>query len=137
MRDCPSCGKRLRKVSSAHVRRQLRAAANRAIRGAGHGFCATVRCPVAFAAEDGVVQGVDSLRLPPAYKTGVLADLLCYCFDVTAKLAVGAEADDVERFIRERVAANDCACDILNPSTQCCLGSIGAFRKAYATPKRP
>ena len=129
--NCPSCHKRLRPVSGAHVMRHLRGPYELEVSGQSYGFCTTPDCKVAFVGEGNLTYPAESLRWPAAYKTGNLDDLLCFCFNVTAKLAVSPGAAGVARFIKERVRSNDCACDILNPSTQCCLGSIATFRRDH------
>ena len=129
---CPGCGTRLRPMSTAHVMHQLHGPRGRGIEGvASFGFCPVAECTVVYLGTGGERFEVDDLRRPPAYKTGRPSDLLCYCFDVTGAEALSHAGDAAIAFISERIRADDCACDVLNPSAGCCLGSIGAYRKAH------
>ena len=71
---------------------------------------------------------VDDVRQGPAYKTSNGLDLLCFCFDATADEAV---LGDALFYIRERVRRQDCACNVLNPSGDCCLGSIVRWQQEH------
>ncbi len=126
---CPACGGRLKEVAAAHVLHHLRRPREREVAGR-YGFCPAAGCPLVYAGADGRRFAVSDLRQPPAYKTGNPADLLCYCFDVDGREVLSPAGDAAVAFISERVRAGDCACDVLNPSAGCCLGSIGAYRKA-------
>lgn len=129
---CPACSGRLRPVSAAHVMRHVRHPAGRGIEAVEpFGFCAAADCPAVFIG-GGLRFDAADLRRPPASKTGNGADLLCYCFDVSGAEALAPGADETVAFIRERVRAGDCACDVLNPSAGCCLGAIGAWQKLHA-----
>lgn len=138
-RECVSCGTRLRPVSPAHVMRQIRHPAGQDIRG-DYGFCPASGCSTVFVASDGTFFTSTSLRHPPAYKSGNSGDLLCYCFDFRGVDLLSERADDALAYISARIRAGDCACDITNPSAGCCLGSIGAYRRAHQgepTPAEP
>lgn len=128
---CPGCGAKLRPVPAAHVARHVREAfRGRVPLDAAYGFCPDPGCGVVFAAAGGPAFGPGDLRHPPAYKSGSADDWLCYCFDVRGADALGPDAAAAVAYIRERVRAGDCACDVLNPSAGCCLGSIGAYQKS-------
>lgn len=82
-----------------------------------------------FEAEGTTLTTAD-VRRPPAYRTGDRGDLVCFCFDATGD-DVLSDPDPVP-YISERVHKSECACDVLNPSGDCCLGSIGFWRKRAA-----
>lgn len=90
-------------------------------------FCETPACPVVYFAANGQTFEDVQLRRRPAYKSGEGADLLCFCFDVSGDDVAGQ--DDPTPYVRERVRKNECACNVLNPSGACCLGSIGWWKK--------
>jgi len=90
-------------------------------------FCDAPDCRTVYFTLDADNFTVDDVREPPAYKTGDGANLLCFCFDVTGAEATGEP--DPTPYIRERVRRQVCACNVLNPSGACCLGSIGRWRK--------
>lgn len=130
---CPGCGTRLRAVPAAHVMHQLRQPVKRGIEGVvTFGLCPSPGCSVVYLGDGGQRFETADLRHPPAYKTGNPSDLLCYCFDVAGTDALSPAADAAVAFISERVRAGDCACDVLNPSAGCCLGSIATYRKTHS-----
>ena len=94
-----------------------------------HAFCPADDCGVVFTAANGTVLTTAMMRQPPAYKTGTATDLLCYCFNLRGVDFLSGEGEVAVGFIRDRIRAGDCACDILNPSAGCCLGSIVRYRK--------
>lgn len=91
-------------------------------------FCGAPDCDVVYFAQDGHTIDTPYLRRAPAYKTGRSNDLLCFCFDVSGAAALALP--DPVPYVRERVRREECACNVLNPSGACCLGSIGRWRKA-------
>lgn len=95
-------------------------------------FCDTPGCEVVYFGSEGVMFTVADVRRAPAYKTGAGTDLLCFCFDVTGDDTL--RAANSTPYIRERVRKSECACDILNPSGTCCLGSIGRWAKTHGQP---
>ena len=127
---CPACAGRTIPVSAAHVMRHVSGPAGRGIAGE-HGFCPAPGCRVIFVAGDGAVFTTADVRHPPAYKSGDQRDLLCFCFDVCGDDALSDAGDRLIAFIGDRVRAKDCACDTLNPSGGCCLGSIARYRKRH------
>ncbi len=114
----------------ALVRHHLRKPWAKDLEGREFSFCETPACPAVYFASDTRVFEAGDLRRPPAYKTNGRSDLLCFCFDVTGDDAVGEE--DPTPYVRERVRMGECACDVLNPSGTCCLGSIGRWRKDHS-----
>ncbi|MBI5948620.1 MAG: hypothetical protein HY875_10835 [Chloroflexi bacterium] len=133
--NCPGCGKRLRPVPASHVMHHVRAPATRGIeRAPDFGFCPSPGCSVVYVSAGRERFDAGDLRSPPAYKTREPGDLLCFCFDVSGADALSPLADATVAFISDRVRAGDCACDVLNPSGGCCLGSIGTYRKARGSP---
>jgi hypothetical protein len=52
-------------------------------------------------------------------------EALCYCFDITAIKYVSALkaqcAEPIKNFVIQRTKTGECACEIKNPSGQCCL----------------
>lgn len=128
--ECESCGTRLRPVSAAHVMRQVRNPADRGIE-VDYGFCPALSCRIVFVSAEGMRFSTADLRHPPAYKTEEPDDLMCYCFDFRGSDFLSERGDEATAYISERIRAGDCACHITNPSAGCCLGSIGAYRKAH------
>lgn len=100
--------------------------------------CATGACPIYYLAIDAPDRTitVDELRRPPAAKRPGDAATFCFCFDLSRADVLGADALDAIGYVRERVAAGECACDVLNPAGACCLGSITAERNGAGLPLR-
>ena len=127
---CPACGSRLRIVSAAQVMHHIVKPSGREIdREGDYWFCPGQSCEVVYVGPGGALLYTADLRHPPAYKTKNTVDLLCYCFDVTGAEVLSPGAETAVAFISDRVRAGDCACDVLNPSAGCCLGSIARYRK--------
>jgi hypothetical protein len=119
--ECRECSSPGTAVPINLVRHQLRRPWEQDLEGKEFSFCETPGCRVIYFSVQGDVFGIDAIRRPPAYKTGNGGDLLCFCFDASADAAVQGEA---LYYIRERVRKQECACNVLNPSGECCLGSI-------------
>lgn len=126
--ECPRCGGRLKRVSAAHVMHQVSAPVDLSIAGE-YGFCPASGCDVVYVGDNAQVFGTAKLRNPPAYKTRNDGDLLCYCFEIRGNEILGHGAEDLVKFVGERIRTNQCACDVLNPSAGCCLGSIARYRR--------
>ena len=129
MDDC-TCGVKGTPVTINLVRHHLTAAWQHSIEGKSFTFCEEPGCPVVYFAGDGTTFDVAAVRAAPAYKSGDKADRLCFCFDVTGQDVLGDS--DPTPYVRERVRQGECACDVLNPSGMCCLGSIGRWVKAHS-----
>ncbi len=67
---------------------------------------------------------------------------LCYCFDLTRRSVAdeiaGTGQSSAVAAITELIKAGQCACDVKNPSGQCCLGDVRRYEKEAAeqTPRR-
>lgn len=131
MDEC-SCGTVGHPVTINLVRHQVRSPWRHDLDASAYSFCEQPHCPVIYFAGDGTEFRAEALRHPPAYKTGSRSDLLCYCFDVTGDDALGQP--DPAPYIRARVRSGECACDVLNPSGACCLGSIGRWVRETGSP---
>jgi hypothetical protein len=129
--QCLTCATPGQPVTVDLVRHHLKEPWQRDIEGGDFSFCDAAGCPTVYFDVNGGTYTVDDVRDPPAYKSGNDSDLLCFCFDVTGDdLAEGQGA--AVPYIRERVRRGQCACDVLNPSGVCCLGSIARWQNARA-----
>ena len=93
-------------------------------------LCAEPDCRVIYFGDAGAVLEVEQLYVEPGFKNPV-DGLLCYCF--------GHLRSEVERQIREtgsttipeairlKTSAGDCACEVRNPTGNCCLGEVHRF----------
>ena len=127
---CSNCGRAGHAVPLTLVRHHVIGAWLGRLEEKDFRFCEAPGCDVVYFEVQGVTVGTRDVRRAPAYKTGRAGDLLCFCFDVSGDDAAGDP--DPTPFVRERVRRGECACDVLNPSGACCLGSIGRWKKAIA-----
>ena len=122
-----TCAMKGKVVPSDLVRFHVTRPLQRRLEGKRYSFCEDSGCRIVYYTSDGEAFTVDDVRKPPAYKSGDSADLLCFCFGVTGD-DLARPPDQID-YIRERVRRQECACDVLNPSGDCCLGSIGRWKK--------
>lgn len=66
------------------VRHDVRKPWRHELEGKEFRFCPAPDCEVVYYAGDGPVFVTKEICRPPAYKTGAMSDLLCYCFDASA-----------------------------------------------------
>jgi len=63
-------------------------------------------------------------------------DRLCYCFDISEaryRLALQThKAEPIKQFVIAQTRSGTCACDIKNPSGQCCLARFKQLEKERA-----
>ena len=73
--------------------------------------------------------GTSDLRVIPGFKGSPSQnDLVCYCFlyrrqDIEDELRADGDTTIFERISAE-VKAGNCACEVRNPSGDCCLGDV-------------
>lgn len=127
--QCSECSLTGEAVPLNLVRHHVTKPWRRELEGKQFSFCEDSNCRVVYFTVDGEAFTVDEIRQPPAYKSGDSTDLLCFCFQVTGDDLTGRP--DPTPYIRERVRRQECACDVMNPSGGCCLGSIGRWKKEH------
>ncbi len=89
--------------------------------------CRSKDCEVVYFGSRGTQFRATDLWVAPGFKEGG-SDLVCYCFRLTR----GDLADDLRTrgestlfaWIKDRVAAGGCACEVRNPSGHCCLADV-------------
>lgn len=141
-RDCPRCGASAKRVGIKTLYHQVRFPENQVIRPGDYYYCPNEACAVAyFSITDNAIPK-QQLRITRNSHEG----LLCYCFDIAeaqyrSALQAG-NAIELMHFVIERVKAGLCACEITNPSGQCCLAKFKQLEKedadkaAYPYPAR-
>lgn len=92
-------------------------------------LCEDSDCDVVYFGEDGMLLGTSDLRVLPGFKGSPSQnDLVCYCFlyrrqDIEDELRAAGDTTIFERITAE-VKAGNCACEVRNPSGDCCLGDV-------------
>ncbi|WP_198159404.1 putative iron-sulfur cluster-binding metallochaperone [Methylomonas lenta] len=121
---CPECGSTCKSVGMPTLYHQVRFPENQSLITDSYYFCPAKLCSVGyFSSADNTIPK-QHLRSYPAIQNNAL----CYCFDIDAERYLSALNDHREEpiinFIKQRTKANECACDIRNPSGQCCLANF-------------
>lgn len=118
---CPECGSSCKSVGMATLYHQVRFPDNQALITDSYYFCPAKACAVGYFSNTGNAIPKQLLRSYQAIQN----DALCYCFDIDAEqylLALKAQrAEPIKDFVMQRTKAGECACEIRNPSGQCCL----------------
>lgn len=127
---CPECGNRSKRVDIQTVKSLVRHLPFE-MSPAQYYFCEAPSCDAVYFPFDPtapVFHQADLLVRVGAKEEGDLG-LICYCFGVTRK-AIREEIEQTGRStvadrIKAEVKAGYCACEVKNPSGQCCLGNVG------------
>jgi hypothetical protein len=127
--DCPVSGRRSRQVALLTVRSLVRQLPL-AMPSTAYYFCGDPGCDVVyFPGERGapVFRRAD-LWVRVGQKENSDPVPVCYCFgftreDILDDLRQNGESRIAER-IKAEVQAGRCACELKNPSGQCCLGNV-------------
>lgn len=128
---CPSCDEIGPIVGAAPVRPHRPDAADGAWQ-----HCPTAGCRVVYYLDETTVD-IDAVITQVAHKATHRPVPVCFCFAHTADdLVADADAHDgastIKTAVKQAVADGRCACEHLNPSTQCCLADIHRILKAAA-----
>lgn len=128
---CPSCGELGPIVGVASVRPHRPDAAEGPWQ-----HCPIPACPVVYYL-DTVTVDTDAVITQVAHKATDRPTPVCFCFahtadDIIADAAAHHGASTIKAEIKQAVADGHCACEHLNPSTQCCLADIHRTLKTAA-----
>jgi hypothetical protein len=82
-------------------------------------FCDDPECDIVYFGQDDSVLNISCLRTAVGIKERTKNSTLCYCFGVTFDAVISNP--EIKNFIVNRTKAEQCACDIRNPSGRCCL----------------
>lgn len=121
---CAECGSTCISVGMPTLYHQVRFPENQSLIPDGYYFCPSKTCPVAYFSIVGNIVSKSHLRSYSA----IQKDALCYCFDIDADQYLSALRDQraapIKAFVIQRTKAGECACEIRNPSGQCCLANF-------------
>ncbi len=123
---CPACGQKGKSVATLTVK-NLVGDHGRVIAAASYSFCRTKDCDVVYFSDRGVFHKTDiKVRIGTKEEDDPIP--LCYCFGYTRENV----RTDIERRgsteipdrIKAEIQGGFCACEVKNPSGDCCLGNV-------------
>jgi len=121
---CPKCGMSCKSVENKTLYHQVKFPENQIILEESYYFCVSKNCPVGYFSSTDNIIPKHSLR---TYQE-IEDDKLCYCFDINTKQYLSAlkanNADKIKNFVIQKTKSGDCACEVKNPSGQCCLAKF-------------
>lgn len=122
---CVTCGAVARPVARQALLHQLKHSRLMAIPDVPFHFCAGPECDTVYFGKNEAVYRRDDLRQEVGQKSTDPDRVLCYCFDVTEsdvreELEKSGQSQS-KAFVMEQVKLKQCACEVRNPSGQCCL----------------
>lgn len=129
--SCPDCGKSCKSVELHTLHHQVKFPENQAISSGSYYFCSAKDCAIAYFSSTG--KNIAKQQLT-TYQD-ILKDKLCYCFDIDSASylnALGANsnhAEAIKDFVIQRTKSGECACELRNPSGQCCLAKFKQLEK--------
>ena len=129
VRDCPQCGVSCKNISMKTIFHQIRFPEILEVSEGNYHYCAEKTCSVGYFSQEGVIILKEQLRAFGEPQN----NRLCYCFDVNTEQYINAlkgnSVDKIKKFVIQKTKSGDCACEIRNPSGQCCLASFKQLEK--------
>lgn len=134
---CPSCATKAKSVSTLTVKSLVRDH-SQVSKNSAHWFCRTPHCEVIYFSDKTVFRKSD-VKVRVGLKEREDPIPLCYCFgydreDVRRDIEASGTSEIPER-IKAEVQAGFCACEVKNPSGNCCLGDVNRALKELS--RRP
>ncbi len=127
--SCPKCGVFCKSIDNKTLYHQVKFPENQAAFQGKYYFCPSKECTVGYFSSTGHAIPKQHLRTYQEFKD----DKLCYCFDINASYYLSAltanNADVIKNFVIQKTKSGDCACDVRNPSGQCCLAKFKILEK--------
>ena len=131
-RKCPQCGQSGRAIDTQTVKAML-AVSLHAIRPVSYYFCPTEQCAVVYFMQDGEQSFCEEELRERVYQKHPHDDevLICYCFHHTVGSIREEWRQTGQSTVVETVTVGtqmgQCACDLRNPQSACCLGNLRRF----------
>jgi hypothetical protein len=111
---------------------QVRFPENQQIIAGTYYFCASKKCSTGYFSIAGNSVPKQHLRA----HQDIQEDKLCYCFDIDAADYLSAlnanHAETIKNFVMHRTKSGECACELRNPSGQCCFERFKHLEKEYS-----
>ncbi|MCW9014294.1 MAG: hypothetical protein OQL06_10970 [Gammaproteobacteria bacterium] len=128
---CPECGNACTSVSDKTLRQHLNYPLNTQIKPGNYFFCSTLACEVGYFSSTGILARKNQLREFNNINQG----WLCYCFDISRDQYIddllNKRDQETLAFVIEQTRSGQCACEVRNPSGQCCLADFKKIKAAY------
>ncbi|WP_367396748.1 putative iron-sulfur cluster-binding metallochaperone [Sinimarinibacterium sp. CAU 1509] len=119
---CPVSGHESAQVSSSTIKHHIKAPWLWQEKAQRYYFCSDPHCDVVYFGQDGSVIDVAGVRSDVGVKNQSMTALVCYCYGVTrAEAAVNPR---IREFVIAETKQHRCACEVRNPSGQCCLADF-------------
>jgi Zinc binding domain len=130
---CPQCDIACKNVEMRTLYHQVRFPENQQIIADTYYFCPAKNCATAYFSVAGNSAPKQHLRT----HQDIQSDKLCYCFDIDAADYLTAlntnHAEPIKNFVMQRTKSGECACELRNPSGQCCLAKFKHLEKHSLT----
>ena len=122
---CPECGQKGKRVSTLTVKSLVKE--HTRVASDDYFFCRTPACAVVYFSQRGLFRK-DDVKARVGLKETEDPIPLCYCFEysrgnIRSDIESKGSTDILER-IKAEVKAGYCACEVKNPSGDCCLGDV-------------
>ena len=128
---CPQCGVAGKNVSMKTMFHQVRFPDVLLLETDSYYYCADESCSMGYFSQ----QGKSIVKKQLRAFTEVNGHKLCYCFDINAEQYVNSlkdgTAEAIKNFVIQKTKVGDCACEIRNPSGQCCLANFKQLEKRF------
>ena len=128
--ECPNCGISCKNIGMKTLFHQVRFPDILGIETGNYYYCHDKTCSVGYFSQEEVISK-NQLRVFAEPKD----NKLCYCFDINTEQYVDSlkdgTAETIKNFVIQKTKAGDCACEIRNPSGQCCLANFKQLEKKH------
>ena len=122
--NCPKCDETCKSISQSTVLQHLSYPFNFDVDTDDFFYCSNNLCNISYFSTSGSLFSTSQVRDKVALQQG----WLCYCFDISQKQYQHAlennTASKIKNFVVAKTKAHQCACEIRNPSGQCCLADF-------------
>ena len=129
--ECPQCGISCKNISMKTIFHQVKFPDVLDIETDSYYFCADKTCSVGYFSHEGKIISKQQLRAFAEHEK----HKLCYCFDINTEQYIDALKDEtavtIKKFVIQKTKSADCACEIRNPSGQCCLANFKQLEKDF------
>jgi len=125
---CPQCGISSKSIRMKTIYHQVKFPDVLDVETGNYYYCADNDCSVGYFSKEGKIIAKNQLRVFTELKN----NKLCYCFDINTEHYVNSlkdEAAAIKNFVIQKTKVGDCACEIRNPSGQCCLANFKQLEK--------